>query len=228
MRHNVQDPDKFLQNFAAVNDAVYAFMDTVVDEGCKAAPDLLFGEEHKPCYQVARQVERPEEFREALLDMLRVTFATKMFGNLLLNSNPLFFYQSIPQKPFTLGYISVLSDPGEGFPQLWERSVVPKFQQYNYSLDRTTSLFISVAGSFERMTVDVLNGVCEVTQAGFSVEDVFENIVGSVKGVDVPLRSEVYSGYVWDNNLFDRLRVSLWLIIALSRGLLILYSHRRS
>lgn len=158
-------------------------------------------------------MERPEEFRGALLDMLRVTFATKTFGTLFLNSNPVFFYQSIPQKPFTLGYISVFGYPGEKFSQIWKKGVLKKFREYKYSLDRTTSMFISVAGSAEHMTVDVLNDVCEETNAGFNIEDVLQNIAGSIKGVDVPLQSEVYAGYVWDDNLFDRLRVSLWLIM---------------
>lgn len=211
--HNVQTPEKFLQSLVAVNDAVYDFMDAVVDAGCEVPPDPVLGDGYKPCFKVARQVERPDEFREALLDMLRVTFATKMFGTLFLNSNPDFFYQSIPQKPFTLGYVSVLSEPGEAFTALWEKKVLGKLREYNYSLDRTTSMFLSVAGSAERMTVDLLDEVSEVTNAGFSVDDVLNNIAASIKGVDVPLESEVYAGYVWDDSLSNLLRVSLWLIM---------------
>lgn len=210
---NVQVPEQFLQNLMALNDAVYRFMDTVVDPGCQAPPDPLLGEEYKPCTQVARQVERPEEFREALLDMLRVTFATKMFGTLLLNSNPVFFYQSVPQRPFTLGYVSVLSDPGEGFTRFWNKTVLEKLREYDYSLDRTTALFISVAGSTERMKLDLLDEVSVATNAGFTMEDVFQNLAGSIKGEDVPLKAEVYAGYVWDESLLDRLRVSLWLVL---------------
>lgn len=211
--HTFQNPEAFLENLIAMNDAIFQIMELSREKDCEY-PNPVFREIGlKNCYQVAGQFHRPEEFLESLVDMIRVTFQTKMFGTLLLNSNPTFFYDAISSKPFTLGYISEVSNPGETFENFWANTLLKRLKHYNYSLNCTTKLFVSVAAGHERMSLDLMGDVSNEINRGFTADDVLCAIAAEIKDEKVPLKAEVFTGYVWDENLFDRLRVSLWLII---------------
>ena len=210
--HTFQFPESFLQNLTAMNNAIFQIMELSREKECQY-PNSVFREMGlKNCYQVAGQFNRPEEFLESLVDMIRVTFQTKMFGTLLLNSNPAFFYDAIPSKPFTLGYVSEISEPGESFADFWNNTILKKLDGYNYSLEDTT-LFVSVAASHERMSLDLVNDVSREISGGFSVDDFLCSTAAEIKGREFPLKADLFTGYVWDENLFDRLRVSLWLVM---------------
>jgi hypothetical protein len=46
--HNVQNPEKFLKSLIAVNDAVYDFMDAVMEDECETPADPVLGDGYKP------------------------------------------------------------------------------------------------------------------------------------------------------------------------------------
>lgn len=210
--HTFQNPEAFLQNLVTMNDSIFQIMEMSREKECEY-PNAVFREmELKNCYQVAGQFHRPEEFLESLVDMIRVTFQVKMFGTLLLNSNPAFFYDGIPKEPFTLGYISEVSESGESFGDFWATTVLKKLEKCNYSLERAATIFVSVAAGQERMSEALLNDVSQEISGGIGVDEFLCYTAAETKGDEFPLKAGVYTGYVHDNNLFDRLRVSLWLV----------------
>jgi hypothetical protein len=211
--HTFQNPEAFLQNLVAMNDSIFQIMELSREQEAKY-PNPVFREmEIKNCYQVAGQFHRPEEFLESLVDMIRVTFQTKMFGTLLLNSNPAYFYDSIPKEPFILGYISEVSKAGESFSDFWVTTILKKLEKCDYSLERASTIFVSVAAGQERMSEALLNDVSREIRGGFGADEFLRCTAAEIKGEELPLKADVYTGYVWDNNLLDRLRVSLWLFI---------------
>lgn len=211
--HTFQNPEAFLQNLVTMNDSIFQIMELSQEKECEY-PNPFFQEMGlKNCYQVAGQFRRPEEFLESLIDMIRVTFQVKMFGTLLLNSNPAFFYDSIPKEPFTLGYISEVSESGESFSDFWATTILKKLEKCDYSLDRAATIYVSVAAGQERMSMALLNDVSQEISGGFGANEFFRYIAAGIRGEEHSLKADVYTGYIWDNNLFDRLRVSLWLII---------------
>lgn len=211
--HTFQNPEFFLSNLIALNDSIFQIMELSREKECEYPNPVFRSIKLKNCYQVAGQFNRPGEFLEALVDMIRVTFQNQIFGTLLLNSNPSFFYDAIPKKPFTLGYLSKISSPKESFSDFWTSTISEKLEEYNYSLEMATSLFVSVAASKDRMSTNLINQVSEKFQNGLSIGDVLRYAADEIQGMETSLKTEVHTGYVWDDNLYDRLRVSLWLII---------------
>ena len=65
-------------------------------------------DDDKPLFGVSSQFDRPNEFLQTLLDMLRVFFEPDPPGTVFLNANPCFLYDAMPEKPVQLGYASVL------------------------------------------------------------------------------------------------------------------------
>lgn len=177
-------------------------------------PNSYFREiKRKSYHQVAGQFHRPEEFLESLVDMIRVTFQTKMLGTLLLNSNPCFLYDAIPKEPFTLGYISEVSRPGETFEDFWGNTLVKKLAKNNYSLKCTSTLFVSIATGQDRMSADLLNDLPHELRGGSDPDDILHHVAKEIRGEEFLLQADIHRGYVCDKNLHDRLRVSLWLIL---------------
>ena len=129
--HTFKNPQAFLRNLEAMNDSIFQIMEMSCEKECEYPNSEFRDMQLKSCDQVAGQFHRPDEFLESLIDMIRVTFQTQMFGNLFLNSNPAFLYEAIPSKPFILGYVSAVSKPGESFSDFWNNTIVKKPQLQN-------------------------------------------------------------------------------------------------
>lgn len=210
---NVQKPDLFLANLTKVNEAFYQLLELcreeelapVREDGC-----ILYDDENsKACFQVAGQYRRPGEFLAALLDMLRVTYEPNFIGTFFLNANPIFIYEGIPEQPFRLGYLSLISSPGESFTHFWNGKVAAAALENHYELDKASSTYIVVASSAKRM--DMLDEVFAATQAGFSVDEALDLISSCFSDGSAP-HKKVHAGFVWDESLDTRLRVSVWMI----------------
>lgn len=162
---------------------------------------------------VASQFKRPEEFLQVLLDIVKVTFHPCRMGTLFLNSNPAFIIDSIPKEPFRLGYLSVLSEPGEAFADVWSGKVADSLRRNEYDLERASAVFLVVSTGEDRYRLELADEVCEVTNAGFSVEEVLELFASEINDQDEAPRKEFHSGYVFCEELFTRLRISLWIFL---------------
>jgi hypothetical protein len=171
-------------------------------------------ESGKCAFQVAGQFDRPREFLEALIDIIRVIYDPNPLGTLLLNSNPAFILEAIPRFPFSLGYISVLGSSKESFESLWHGKVASELAKNNYDLEKVSTAFIVVAGSSNRNGFELLDDVLRVTQSGFSIDEVL-HLFASASNIitDKPKNKDIYAGTVFDEGLDDRLRISLWLFI---------------
>lgn len=221
--NNVKKPANFLNKLVEANDAIYQLFELCrekelppqTDDGC-----VLYDEEAgKYCFQVSGQYSRPGEFLAALLDMIRVTYEPAFFGSFFLNSNPAFIYDGIPKTRFTLGYLSIVGAPAQSFTQLWHGQVAAKLEQLGYDLAKASSLYLVVAGSQKSMSFAIIDEVNSTVGSGLSTEEVLELFGGELDLPDHQPRKGCHAGYVFDEGLDERLRISLWTFIEGGRHL---------
>lgn len=220
---NVKHPAVFLQKLIEANDALFQLLEACREShlpGTGADGCLVNDEEsEKHCFQVAGQFSRPGEFLAALLDMIRVTYEPTFFGSFFLNSNPAFIYDAIPKTHFRLGYLSVIGAPGDSFQKVWQEQVLVTMSQLGYDTAWLSSGFVVVGGSAKRMGYDVVDEVTMTLGSTFSTEEVMELLGAGVGLAGRPPMKTWYSGYIFDQGLDDRLRVSVWLFLEGGRHL---------
>lgn len=175
-------------------------------------------DDDKPLFGVSSQFDRPNEFLQTLLDMLRVFFEPDPPGTFFLNANPCFLYEGLPDKPVQLGYASVLGDPGESLSNMVDNKIFPKLTELGYQQGVYSSAFFAICRGPERggriKFSDPL--ICEaeiVLQAGTSVDEAWGGLYSAIKGESPAFLKKHCVGVSFDESLSDRLRVSVWLII---------------
>lgn len=175
---------------------------------------LYSDEEGKTCFQVSRQFDRPTEFLQTLLDIVRVNFEPFAPGTFLLNSNMLFLYENIPNEPFYLGYISLVSGPDETFGQFYSQSVVPYLERCGYTLDDISATFAAISTGHQRYGMELLEDTLETLNAGFSIDEVFSAFSEYIsESGDTITKKECYAGFCLDPALETRVRLSLLFFI---------------
>lgn len=223
MIQNITDPSGFLEKLQGVNEALYELFELCREEELAPYSDdgcMLYAEETgKCCFQVAGQFKRPGEFLDTLLDILRVTYEPSPLGTFYLNSNPTFIYEAIPKVPFTLGYLSVLGSPTEAFSYMWHGIITAKLSENGYDLGKANAIYVVVAGSMKKMGSELIDEVHEVTNAGFTVSEVLDLFISELNNNEEKTKKNIYAGFVWDEGLDERLRVSIWLFTEATRHL---------
>lgn len=101
---NVVNPEGLRLHLEALIDAMYgAFKQTrETPSNVSKANDEI----DDTCFQVSSKYERPREFFQCMLDMIRIVFEPSPPGTMLLNANPCFIFDAIQQSQFRLGYLS--------------------------------------------------------------------------------------------------------------------------
>lgn len=219
----IENPFAFVDKLRNVNDSLYELFELCreqdlapySDDGC-----MIYDEgSEKSCFQVASQFKRPGEFLDTLLDILRVTYDPSPLGTLFLNSNPSFIYEAVPRVPFTLGYLSVVGSQGESFSNIWQGEIALRMLENGYDFRKTSALFVIVAASDKLMSAELIDEVHTITNSGFTVSEVFGLFASELGFNSMKPKKDIYSGFVWDQGLDSRLRVSIWLFIEATQHL---------
>lgn len=176
----------------------------------------------KPLFGVSSQFDRPNEFFQTLLDMLRVFFEPDPPGTLFLNANPCFLYETLSNQPVQLGYASVLSEPGESFTSMLNEKIFPRLAELGYQADYSSAFFAICRGPDRGGRIKFSDPlICEaetILQAGTAVDEAWGGLYSAIKGESPAFLKRHYVGVSFDESLGDRLRVSVWLIIPAHRA----------
>ncbi|SLM28794.1 hypothetical protein MTBBW1_1560003 [Desulfamplus magnetovallimortis] len=212
MKNNVKNTLKFAENMQSLVSGMYnIFESTFEKEFPQKTNDVTHYVESKCCFQASDQYERPHEFLQSLLDILRVIYEPQPMGTFFFNSNPSFLLEAIPADPFQLAYGSFISKPNQNFKQFWSNDIFQKLQEYGYSMLYTTTLFVVVSTGNERYELELISEVSEILDSGFSPEEAIGLIASEIDSEYPMPEKEVYSGYCLVPELKDQLRVSLWM-----------------
>ena len=214
---NIKSSDKFRQKLLQVMDGIYDLMELskefnlepTTEDGC-----IVYTEEDgKTCFQVSGQFDRPSEYLEALLDLVRVNFEPCAIGTFFLNSNMCFLYEAIPDAPFQLGYVSITSESDKPFGSFWIEEIVPYINRCGYSLGDASSIFAIASMGKEKYDIPFISDVLKTLNAGFSADEAFALIMSSVDSTNKEPTKRTYAGFCLDAALGRRTRLSLWLFM---------------
>lgn len=169
-------------------------------------------EDGKLPFQVAQQFDRPDEFLQALLDMIRVQYEPFPMGSMLLNANVLaYLYAAINNEQLRFGYLSMLSENRQPFTDFWQSEVTAYSKKNGYSLSDAQAMFVVVTVGDSNYGLPLLTEVNEVLGSGISLKGAVKNVAAEVAGGDAAV-TERFSGFCLDEAMMGRLRVSVWLL----------------
>lgn len=214
---NVKSPDKFQQKLAQVMDGIYDLMEMskeynleqTAEDGCIRYTE----EEGKTCFQVSGQFDRPSEYLEALLDLVRVNFEPCVMGTFFLNSNMCFLYDAVPDAPFQLGYVSITSESDKPFGSFWIEDVVPYINRCGYFLGDASSIFAIASTGREKYDLPFVGDVTQTLSSGFSSDEALALMFASLDATKQEPTKRTYAGFCLDAALGRRTRLSLWLFM---------------
>jgi len=177
----------------------------------------------KPLFGVSSQFDRPNEFLQTLLDMLRVFFEPDPPGTVFLNTNPCFLYEALSDKPVQLAYASVLGEPGESFSAMLDSKIFPRLTELGYHKEADSSGFFAICrgpdrGGRIKFSDDLLCEAAMALQANISVEEAWGGLYSAIEGKSRAFSKQNCVGISFDESLGDRLRVSVWLMIPAHRA----------
>jgi hypothetical protein len=217
-KRNAIDPGKFKETLNALMMSTYLIFEIARDhelppiseDGCRT----YFEESGKTGFQVAGQFDRPEEFFQTLLDMIRVQFEPATYFTLLLNSNIVFMLENVPEHEFQLGYVSIVSADNQDFRDFWENRVRPHLNNCGYDMENVSSVFaVATTGKERYYNPEFILEIEEILPSMFQTDEVVEMIRSLLTSGNYSKKRNNYCGYCLDSALENRTRLSMWLFL---------------
>ena len=216
-RKNINSPAKFQEKLIEVMGGIYELFELSKEHNLEPVSKdgvTRYSEDlGKTCFQVSGQFDRPSEYLESLLDIIRANFEPHVLGTLFLNSNMTFLYNAISEAPFQLGYISITSESDKQFDLFWQDDVIPHINKCGYSVDDTSAIFAVASAGNKYYGMDFMTSVSTNLASGFSVDEVIGLLSASINETVKQPTKQVYTGDCLDEGLNNRMRLSLWLFI---------------
>mgnify|MGYP006425377051 CR=1 FL=1 len=216
-KNNITAPADFRQKLVDAMAALYELFELSKEHSLepvtKEGVTVYMEEYGKTCFQVSGQFDRPTEYLQSLLDMIRVNFEPYPFGTLLLNANLWELYEGIPDTPFQLGYVSLISEGHKPFEDFWQDDVTPYLEHCGYSISEASVVYVVASTGTETYNVEFLDEIAHTLKSGYSLDEA-QQLLGSQLNDDIdPPTKAVYSGFCLDPALKDSTRLSLWFFL---------------
>ena len=172
-----------------------------------------FEEDGKTGFQATGQYERPAEFLQTLLDIIRVNFEPFPMGTWLFNSNMGFMYDEIPDRPFQLAYASLVSDDNQSFASFFRENVSPYLERCGYDVGQFAAIFAVASTGSERYRLRFTSEISTTLNSGFSVPEALGLLAAEMDSSVSKPQKQTYAGYCLVPELGSRIRLSLWCFV---------------
>lgn len=216
-KKNIKSPLKFQQKLDEVLDGIYDLMELTKESNLPAVSEddvrCFYEEDGKTGFQVAGQYDRPSEFLQALLDIIRVQYEPCPLGTFFLNSNLGFLFERIPENPFQLGYLSLTSNSNKPFEQFWDEDVLTYIEECGYKLSETSAVYAVASTGWQQYGYDFSSRVSNKLNSGFSISEGLTLISSVINDKTQEPSKHIYAGFCPDEALGTKIRLSLWLFI---------------
>ncbi len=152
-----------------------------------------------------------EEFLRTLLDFLQVArygYAPSTFS---LNENACFLLENLPVDGASMefNWASVIGDECESFESAYRNKLIPRCQELSFDLDDCSSTYYMV-GTGESISLELMQEVDRITGGGFTVDQAIGLFQAEARGAPGSFQKEAFTGFLVDEALRNRLRVSVW------------------
>ncbi|WP_415892538.1 hypothetical protein ACMXYN_15045 [Neptuniibacter sp. PT8_73] len=165
-------------------------------------------EDGKLPFHEAQQFDRPDEFLQALLDMLKVQFEPWPIGTFFLNSNVMAYLAgTIEQRSFSFNYASITSESKAGFTGFWLTVVEPYLNKLDIPFSDGQFFVVVTVGSCN-YTLSLVEEVDSVLGSGISLASAVKAVVGAGNEAQ-----NIVCGYALEEGLDSSMRVSVWSIL---------------
>lgn len=174
------------------------------------------------CFELAGSRDRPLEFLQCLMDLVRVLYEPEPPGSLDLNSNWDLVSEAVPLDGFRLGYVSVTGLPGQSLQAMVGREFASRLAALGYvdQAPLATFICVSVGAELWRRNVSVVGEANRLFDAGWSVSacaDAIKAVAADDGIVDTPA---TLAGVALDPALApSQVRVSVWMFLPRARPL---------
>lgn len=215
-KNNIKSPIKFQEKLQEVMEGIYELFELSKEHNLAPVSEdgvTRYMEEYgKTCFQVSGQFDRPSEYLQSLLDIIRVNYEPCVLGTFFLNSNMGFLYERIPESPFQIGYISITSGDNKHFYQFWDEDVVPYIEKCGYSIKDASAIYAVASTGEEKYGMEFMDEILTTLGSGFSVDEAVNLLAAFVcETTEEPIK-QIYSGFCLDAALENKIRLSLWLL----------------
>jgi hypothetical protein len=209
------DSTNFTVNFAkSFRYLVYCFADFLEQSKNLCIEHDAGGDEGdsegKCFFQILEAFDKPDEFLQSSMDMLRVVFDPNPLATLILNSNPFLLVNEFGCELYRFVYCSQVSEANESFSVFWQRKLL------NY-LPETTSesrvlLYVVASTGKERYTLNLLSEIADVLDVERNSNAVFERLANypSLKTKQSLLKNQSHIGFFMQEELEQKIRISVW------------------
>ena len=215
--NNVNSPADFKEKLQEVMEAIYQLFELSKEQPLAPVSKdgvIRYMEEYgKTGFQVSGQYDRPSEFLQSLLDIIRANYEPVVLGTFFLNSNLSFLYDEIPESPFRLGYVSLTAGADRDFSTFWQDDVVPYIAQCGYTVGEATAIYAVASTGAENYGMEFTECIASTLHSGFSVEEATDLLAACADETVTAPRKPIHTGYCLDKAMGNRTRLSLWLFI---------------
>lgn len=212
------EPGAFAEKLQQATDALWDLLELCRERDCRvASPTNAYPVDpaYIAPYDIINQYERPTDFLQTLLDLFRSIYESAPIGTWFLNGNLGFLIDALPDRPFRLGYATLIGDAEQPFEQFWEETVLPHLAECGYAYDTALAVFGVVSMSIETFDTQALEDALNTVGAGFSPEEALGMMAAHVEGCDAPGKKTVHLGFCLDPSLERKRRLSLWVVLPL-------------
>ena len=215
---NIKDSTLFKAKLHEVMTGVYELFELAKEHNLSPVDEngitRYLAKDGKTCFQVSGQYDRPAEFLQTLLDIIKVNYEPDILGTFFLNSNMGFLFDNIPKSSFQLAYASITSVNGKQFKAFWNEDVLPYLKDCGYNMEDTAAIFIVASTGRKRYQPDFALEIMTTLDSGFTVDEAFSSMLSVIKSENSTLpKKHTYSGYCLDPVLGNKIRLSMWMFM---------------
>lgn len=172
------------------------------------------------CFELAGSRDRPLEFLQCLLDLVRVLYEPEPPGSLDLNSNWDLLSEAVPLGGFRLGYVSVTGAAGQSLQALVGCEFASRLTSLGYvgQAPLATFVCVSVGADLWKRSVSIVGEANRLFDAGWSVSACTEAIKAVADNYVIVDTPATLAGVALDPALApSQVRISLWMFLPHAR-----------
>jgi hypothetical protein len=161
-----------------------------------------YEKDHVSRDMVSGRYDRPIEFTQVILDIIRVNFEPAIL-RYFLYTNPSPISDGMPDNPFRLGYVSLVSNCNEDFSSFYCKTVSPYIKTCGYDITQISATYAVVSTGSPHWEMKFVDEVFETLLPDFDPEP-------DQNEIDI---QRFYAGHCYDKTLENRIRLSMWFYI---------------
>jgi hypothetical protein len=150
----------------------------------------------------------PLSFHRVLMDIMSVMVYPDPPGTLLLNANPAFIVDSIPDGPFKLGYATASGGQDQTVRQIYEEKILQIYERNGLMLNKPSpkATFIAITSDQSK---SIIREAGEIFPIGLDDDEVKTLVVGDKDHHQTKKNNFVSVGFVKDTDMEYRIRLSV-------------------